>query len=115
MASRLQAILADPDFATFVAVVGDQVIGFIGTRVGPLYEGDGLHGQIMALAVAEDFRRQRIGHALMDAAEADLISRGAVVLTVNTGNHRRDAHSFYEGLGYEFTGRRYKKSPPASV
>jgi ribosomal protein S18 acetylase RimI-like enzyme len=110
MHKRLKSILSDEDYATLVASDGEKVVGFIGTRVGPLYESDGHYGQIMALAVAAGHQRRGIGRMLMHAAEPMLIARGVSVLVVTSGNQRADAHSFYEQNGYTFTGRRYKKT-----
>ena len=109
MRRRLETILADNDYSTLVASAGQRIVGFIGTRVGPLYESDGLYGQVMALAVAPDRHRQGIGTSLMQAAEKILAERGALVSIVHSGNHRADAHAFYEKSGYAFTARRYKK------
>src|SRR5687767_9072627 len=55
--------------------------------------------------------RQRggVGRTLMQAAESILVRHGARVLVVASGNHRNDAHAFYEKNGYAFTRRRYKK------
>lgn len=114
MNMRLKSILEDEDYHTLVACDGDRIVGFIGARVGPLYESDDLYGQIMALAVKKDRQRGGIGRMLMQAAESILIQRGAGVLVVTSGNHRTDAHAFYEKNGYTFTGRRYKKSPGLS-
>lgn len=50
-------ILADDDYATLVAVDGADIIGFIGTRIGPLYERDGQYGQIMAFVVTTSHHR----------------------------------------------------------
>ena len=52
-------------------------------RVGPVDEGDGLYGQIMALAVAPDHRRSGVGHLLVQSAESLLRARGVsgVVVT----------------------------------
>jgi ribosomal protein S18 acetylase RimI-like enzyme len=94
---------------------GEHVVGFIGTRAGPLYERDGQYGQIMALAVAEDYQRRGIGRTLMDAAELMLIARGVCILVVTSGNQRADAHAFYEKAGYTFTGRRYTKIVTSST
>jgi ribosomal protein S18 acetylase RimI-like enzyme len=110
MSKRLESILSDEDYATLIACDGEQLVGFIGVRVGPLYESDGLYGQIMALAVATDHQRREIGRMLMRTAESVLIARGVRVLVVTSGNQRTDAHAFYEKNGYTFTGRRYKKS-----
>ena len=110
MYMRLESILGDHDYHTLVACDGDQIVGLVGTRVGPLYESDDLYGQIMVLAVAGGRQRGGIGRMLMQAAESILIQRGARVSVVTSGNHRTDAHAFYEKNGYAFTGRRYKKS-----
>ena len=110
MHRRLESILRDHDYQTLVACDGDQIVGFIGTRIGPLYESDELYGQIMALAVASARQRGGIGRLLMQSAETILVQRGARVSVVTSGNHRTDAHAFYEKNGYTFTGRRYKKS-----
>jgi ribosomal protein S18 acetylase RimI-like enzyme len=110
MRQRLEAIVRDGDYATLVACDDGEIAGFIGTRIGPLYESDEQYGQIMALAVAADRQRRRIGRMLIQAAESSLVKRGARVLVVTSGNHRADAHAFYEDCGYTFTGRRYKKS-----
>jgi ribosomal protein S18 acetylase RimI-like enzyme len=109
MCKRLESILSDEDYATLVACDGEQIVSFIGTRVGPLYETDGDYGQIMALAVATNHQRRGIGRMLLQAAESLLVGRGVCVLVVTSGNQRTDAHAFYEENGYTFTGRRYKK------
>lgn len=110
MHTRLEQLLADDDYATLVAVRGTNVVGFIGTRVGPSYEADGLHGQIMALSIASDHRRRGIGRELLIAAESMLSRRGVREVVLNTSHHRADAHAFYERNGYTFTGRRYRRS-----
>jgi len=110
MGERLRSIVGDEDYATLVACDDEQVVGFIGTRVGQFYESDGQYGQIMALAVAPGHQRRGIGCRLVQAAESILVARGARVFVVTSGNQRADAHVFYEKNGYAFTGRRYKKT-----
>jgi ribosomal protein S18 acetylase RimI-like enzyme len=109
MAARLNVILTDDDYTTLIADDGGAAVGFIGIRRGMAYEGDEPYAQIMALAVAENHRRQGIGMALMRAAEAMLERAGIGFAIVTTGNQRSDAHRFYEANGYTFTGRRYVK------
>ena len=128
MQTRLQSIFQNDSYATFVAILkpngkntaspdrflapstsGGAVLGLIGTRTGFYYEGDGLYGQIMVLAVAGAYQRQGIGRALMEVAERDLSRRGVRTFLVNTANHRLGAHRFYEKLGYSFTHRSYRK------
>jgi ribosomal protein S18 acetylase RimI-like enzyme len=115
MRRRLETILGDDDYHTLVACEGKDIVGFVGARSGPLYDDDGLYGQIMALAVAPNHQRRGVGRMLMRAAESSLIEHGARVVIVTSGNHRRDAHAFYESCGYSFTGRRYKKSLAVSA
>ena len=110
MRQRLETLLGDSSYDTLVACDDGGVIGFVGTRIGPLYEADEPYGQIMALAVATDHQRRGAGRMLIEAAESRLVDRGARVVVVTSGNHRADAHAFYERSGYTFTGRRYKKS-----
>jgi ribosomal protein S18 acetylase RimI-like enzyme len=110
MKQRLTAILRDATYQTFVACDGDTIAGVIGTRVGPMYELDHPYGQIMALVVAEDYRRHGVGLMLVHAAESHFIEQGAGVSIVTSAHRRADAHAFYERHGYAFDGRRYKKS-----
>ena len=115
MYRRLESILCDDDYATLVAWDGEHIVGFIGTRVGRLYESDGCYGQIMALAVAADHRRHGIGRMLIQTAESVLMGREVSVLVVTSGVQRTEAHAFYEKNGYTWTGRRYKKNAKSSV
>jgi ribosomal protein S18 acetylase RimI-like enzyme len=115
MRRRLATILRDDEYETLVACDDGVVQGFVGTRLGPLYDADGQYGQIMALAVASDHQGRGLGRTLMQAAEASLIERGARVLVLTSGHHRSGAHAFYERMGYTFTGRRYRRSLPAST
>lgn len=115
MHQRLLAVAADDDYETLVARDNGIVVGFVGTRVGHLYEADELYGQVMVLAVTGVRQRKGIGRMLLSAAEARLVARGARVLVVASGNQRADAHAFYESCGYSSTGRSYKKSATLSA
>jgi ribosomal protein S18 acetylase RimI-like enzyme len=115
MRRRLATILRDGEYETLVACDDGVVQGFVGTRIGPLYDADEPYGQIMALAVAGDYQGRGLGRMLVQAAEATLIERGARVLVLTSGHHRSGAHAFYERMGYSFTGRRYRRSPPTSI
>jgi ribosomal protein S18 acetylase RimI-like enzyme len=110
MEVRLQTIFADSSYATFVALLDSKVLGFVGLHVGLLYENDNQYGQIMAIAISRDYRRMGIGRRLMHLAEETMAQMGAQIFVLGSGNHRIDAHAFYEALGYEFTGRRYVKT-----
>ena len=75
-------------------------------RAGPV-------GRVTALVVDATLRGHGIGRALMNAAEQWAAERGCVLLEVTSNQRRVDAHSFYEGLGYERTSFRFARAPRA--
>ena len=62
---------------------------------------DGHRGWIYYLAVAPERRREGLGRALMDAAEAWLRARGAPKLQLMVRTTNEEALGFYEALGLE--------------
>ena len=110
MSWRLTTILRDDGYATQVACDGATIAGMVGALVGPMYEMDEPYGQIMVLIVAAAYRRHGLGGRLVQAAESFFAARGARVAIVTSAHRRAGAHAFYEGHGYAFDGRRYKKA-----
>jgi GNAT superfamily N-acetyltransferase len=110
MQERMTAVQADDSYVTLVAERDGAIAGFVGARIGQYYERTGRYGQILILSIAEDSRRQGVGRALVDAAEAWARSRGAQAILVNSGRQREEAHLFYEGMGYSATGLRFVKA-----
>jgi putative acetyltransferase len=82
MRTRLESLLRDEGYDTLVACEDARVVGFIGIRVGPLYESDVPYGQVMALAVATDRQRRGVGGRLLRAGESALMARGARISVV---------------------------------
>jgi ribosomal protein S18 acetylase RimI-like enzyme len=109
MRRRLEAILADAHFRTFVAVIDNAVCGMIGTVGSPSHEHNDLSGRIVALVVSQSLRRKGIARRLTEKAEEDFSRRGIRRVTLTTRLTRKDAHKFYAELGYEPTGYRYAK------
>ena len=72
------------------ALIASVMIGF-----------DGHRGWIYYLAVAPERRREGLGRALMDAAEAWLRARGAPKLQLMVRTTNEEALGFYEALGLE--------------
>jgi GNAT superfamily N-acetyltransferase len=112
MQTRLQQILADERFCTFVAVCDGTVCGMIGTQTSLSYEHNGPGGRILALVTLRRMRRHGIARALVATAEKDFAQRGISRLALNTRFSRDDAHKFYESLGYERNGWRFVKQLP---
>jgi len=89
-----------PDHAVYVAVVGGQLVGFVGIRERAHFTGQ-TDGYIGELAVAPDAERRGIATALLNAAEAWAAKRGVAFLTLHTGAANQPARSLYARLGYQ--------------
>jgi ribosomal protein S18 acetylase RimI-like enzyme len=109
MQPRLQSILSDTRFRTFVAEVDNRICGMIGTLTHASHEHNDPSGKIMVLVVSKKQRRSGIGRALVAAAEKDFAKHGITRLSLTTRFSREEAHQFYESLGYTRTGIRFAK------
>jgi ribosomal protein S18 acetylase RimI-like enzyme len=77
-----------------VALLEDRLVGTV--MAG--YEGH--RGWINYLAVAPERRRQGIGRALMDAAEAALRDLGCPKINLQVRRTNRDVIAFYQAMGF---------------
>jgi ribosomal protein S18 acetylase RimI-like enzyme len=109
MEARLESILSNPAYKTFVAIMDGCVCGMIGTLTYPSYEHNDPGARILALVTLSAVRRRGIGRALIATAEKDLAQRGIRRVALDTRLTREDAHKFYESLGYERNGWRFVK------
>jgi ribosomal protein S18 acetylase RimI-like enzyme len=109
MQVRMQRIATDERYRTFVAAWDGKVCGMIGTLTYPSIEHNDLSGRIVALVISSTMRRRGIGRALIATAEKDFVQRGIRRVALNTQLARKDAHKFYESLGYERNGFRFTK------
>jgi GNAT superfamily N-acetyltransferase len=111
MRYRLDKILSDSSFRTFVAEDANRVVGFIGVQRSVVYEMDGEFLQVCAISVLPAYQKSGIGRRLMEAAEAWARECGCIKVTLTSGNQRvHTAHPFYRKLGYEQTGVRFVKT-----
>ena len=109
MEMRLEAILPDPEYRTFVAMCGATVCGMIGTCCMKSHEHNNVGGRIVALVVSEKHRGRGVGRALVQAAENDFVARNVRRVALTTRLTREKAHLFYENLGYTKNGFRFVK------
>ena len=112
MEMRMETILANKNYATFVAVSEGKVCGMIGTYTCYTYEHNSPSARILALVVSEKVRGRGVGEALIAAAEKDLAQKNIRRVAVNTRFERTRAHEFYEKLGYAKNGFRLVKELP---
>jgi GNAT superfamily N-acetyltransferase len=79
----------------------------------PLLRVEGALGRITALVVSSRFKRHGIGRRLLAEAEGFAWSCGCTRIEITNGEHRTDAHAFYEAIGYKQDSRRFVKNKPA--
>ncbi len=63
------------------------------------------------MVVSERHRGAGIGRSLVSAMEAWFNAHSCALFEVTSGDHREEAHRFYEGQGYRFDERRFLKIP----
>lgn len=104
---RIRRMLRRDDQKILIAENGSGALGLLALHVFPVLAYDRDLAMIMALVVTERARGLGVGRQLVDRAAVLGKSLGASRLMVTTHVRRADAHTFYERLGFEFTGRRY--------
>ncbi|HET7213518.1 MAG TPA: GNAT family N-acetyltransferase [Terriglobia bacterium] len=98
---RLRNLLADRDHAIWVAESeAGAVAGWIHVFVKRLLESD-REVEIGGLVVDQDFRGQGAGKALVERAERWAKARRLTSVYVRSNIIRKDAHIFYQKLGYK--------------
>ena len=114
MRRRLKSILDDVNYRTLVAEVDGKVCGMIGTLAYASYEHNDPSGRILAVVTLANARRRGIGRALIASAEKAFVQKAVTRVSLDTRLTRKDAHQFYESLGYERNGWRFVKQLPVS-
>lgn len=99
-----------PCSRVWVAVCEQGVVGFLSFHAIPLFHEPGMLGRITAMAIDPAFQRRGVGRALVAAAEAFAVECGCASMEVTSGDRReKDAHVFYQALGYQSDCRRFLK------
>jgi GNAT superfamily N-acetyltransferase len=107
--ARLAALLAREGSRVFVAERQATVLGVLGLHRMPVLTSLSDIAMIIALVVTERERRSGVGRLLIARAEDEARGWRCGRIMVTSAEHRADAHTFYEALGYQYTGRRFAK------
>ena len=103
MRRRFDRVMTDPEHRVYVAEsVAGAVIGWVHVHL-TRYLATDLRGELAGLIVAATARSRGIGAQLLGAAEAWTRAQGAELLSLRSNVTRKDAHRFYERLGYTVT------------
>ena len=106
---RIARSAESDDTAVFVAETHHQIVGLVSFHLIPLFHADGFLGRITSFIVAPMHRQRGIGRLLAAAVEEFAWAHGCMRVEVTSGDHRPDAHSFYERMGYDLDCRRFTK------
>ncbi len=91
-----------PHARVMVAEIGGTVVGTLQFHVLPSLSHRALPtAEVESVHVAESFRGQRIGEAMMSWAIGEARRLGCKRLQLTSNKARVDAHRFYERLGFE--------------
>lgn len=95
----VEAICRDDNTDVWVALIGDQLAGFVGLRV---HDEDRM-GEIYIIAVDPSFQRRGVGRALLEFSFEWMRSRGLAMVMVETGGDRGHERSraAYESAGFD--------------
>ncbi|HEX2585615.1 MAG TPA: GNAT family N-acetyltransferase, partial [Steroidobacteraceae bacterium] len=102
MAARITTLLKRDDHHLIVAVVDDEVAGWIHVCASTSLES-GFRAEIVGLVVGSSFRRIGIGKMLVEDAIRWSREHGADVLVVRSNVIREESHQFYPSVGFEQT------------
>ena len=102
--ARMGARLEGGEVSVFVAVVDDQLAGFVACGASRDPSPEPGVGEFQSFFVAEGHWRRGIGRGLMAAALADLRERGYAAANVWSFDANERANAFYEMHGFARDG-----------
>lgn len=100
--TAFEKIDSDPNHELLVAEKDGEVIGTLQLIFLPSisFQG-GLRAQVESVRVDKRYQNQKIGSQLIEHAIQIAKARGAHVMQLTTHNTRKDAHRFYERIGFK--------------
>ena len=95
--------------SVYIAIKETELVGVISCHVTTLFHQLGSLGRIISFVIHENYRGMGIGKSLISVAEEFFKSKFCVKVEVTSGDHRSEAHSFYQSCGYKMDERRFIK------
>jgi GNAT superfamily N-acetyltransferase len=107
--SAFRAIDTDANQFLLVVEVGAQIVGTLQlTFIAGLSRGGQKRGLIEAVRVARDRRGEKIGEAMIAWSLEKCRQEGCGIVQLTTDKSRKEAHRFYDRLGFEPSHIGYK-------
>ena len=98
--SKMELMNKNDGYKTFVAVLNNNVAGFISIITILAMEWEIGYLRVDGLAVKEEYQNKGIGSKLLAYAENYAKEIGLSCSSLNSNFKRTDAHSFYESKSY---------------
>jgi GNAT superfamily N-acetyltransferase len=111
---QLAELASRPGTTVFVADDNGAIIGLLCFSIIPLLHVSGGLGRISALVVDSECQGNGVGRRLVAEAEEFAWNTGCARIEITSGDHRPDAHAFYEAIGYFQDCRRFIKQRPST-
>ncbi|MDR2833157.1 MAG: GNAT family N-acetyltransferase [Streptococcaceae bacterium] len=103
--NQLKAVLDKGEDIVLVAEMDGKVVGIIHAQYYlAIYHEEVFN--VLGLAVANECHGKGVGKALMSELEKQVIAKGVKGIRLNSGEKRKEAHLFYESIG--FTKEKYQ-------
>lgn len=100
--TAFEAITADGNHELIVAELDGQVVGTLQLTFLPSLSYQGrTRAQVESVRVQQRFRSQGIGAVMMEWAIERARQRGCHMMQLTSHDSRKDAHRFYERLGFK--------------
>jgi GNAT superfamily N-acetyltransferase len=110
-AAAFEAIDADPNQLLAVVTEGGRVIGTLQITFLPGLSRKGMwRGQIEGVRIAASHRGAGLGGRVLEWAIEQCRAHGCGLVQLTTDRERRDAHRFYDRLGFVASHLGYKKA-----
>ncbi|GGS96352.1 GNAT family acetyltransferase [Planobispora rosea] len=107
--AAFEAITADPNNELIVAERDGEVVGTMQlTCIPGISRRGALRMQIEAVRITAALRGHGLGRKMMEWAVERARERGCAVVQLTTDKRRRDAHRFYDSLGFVASHEGYK-------
>ena len=114
--ANIRALANGPADKAWVAEDASGILGLVSVHLTPLFHAAGYLGRITSLVVRSDTRGNGVGSLLMQKAQEFCWTSGCERIELTSGDHRGQAHRFYEQLGFQVHSRRFMKhGTPADV
>ena len=100
IAPHYDRVKGDERYKTFVALLDNEIVGFVSSVQSFGVGIEGSFMQIIGIAVKTEKQNKGIGTKLLQHMENYAKAIGVFHISLNTGINRTAAHAFYERKGY---------------